>query len=66
MEIGVTFIKDRKSKSVDDELAKRIITKAGQNGLHLVFGGTEIFGFAPLTIERSILDKGIQIFFRKY
>lgn len=63
MEIGVEFVSDKKSKKPNEKLAKRVIDKCFEKGLHLVLGdGGNIQIMPPLTIERKDLDKGIAIF----
>lgn len=62
MEIGVQFL-NPKTKKIDNEFALKVIRHAHEKGLHLVFGGDgNIQIMPPLTIERSTLDKGIDIF----
>jgi 4-aminobutyrate aminotransferase-like enzyme len=64
MEIGVTFIKDKKNMIVDDAFAIKAIEKSYKNGLHLIFGGDgNIQIMPPLTTERKILDQGLDILF---
>ena len=62
MEIGIDFVRDKKSKKADQKFAKKIVKQALKNGLHLVLGdGGNIQLMPPLTIERKVLDKGIDI-----
>lgn len=63
MEIGVDFVKNKESKEPDGKFAAKVIDNAFHSGLHLVLGdGGNIQLMPPLTIERSVLDKGIEIF----
>ncbi len=63
MEVGVDFVKSKSSKEPNEAFAQKVITKAYKNGLHLVLGsGGNIQLMPPLTIEKSVLDKGIEIF----
>lgn len=58
MEVGVHFRKIKNQAS----LTRKIIAKAHQNGLHLAYSNDynqQIM--PPLTIERKVLDKGIDI-----
>lgn len=62
MEIGIDFVKDKENKKPDSKYAKRVINKAYSKGLHLVLGDDGNIQLMPsLTIEKSVLNKGIEI-----
>lgn len=60
MEIGVMFVKDKKSMKPYADLAKKVVSRAYADGLHLVFGD---FGsiqlMPPVTISSAVLKQGI-------
>ncbi|PIY71529.1 hypothetical protein COY87_05715 [Candidatus Roizmanbacteria bacterium CG_4_10_14_0_8_um_filter_33_9] len=59
MEIGVHLRKNEKSKM------REMIEKAGRLGLHLAYADDYNFQIMPpLTIERDVLNKGIEIFIK--
>jgi acetylornithine/N-succinyldiaminopimelate aminotransferase len=63
MEIGVDFVKDKKSKEKNTELVEKVVEKAFQNGLHLVSDHeSNIQLMPPLTIDKKILSEGLDIF----
>lgn len=63
MEIGVTFIQNKKLHKPNDFLAKKIAERAFKKGLNLVFGGDgNIQIMPPLTIPRKLLDQGLELF----
>jgi 4-aminobutyrate aminotransferase-like enzyme len=62
MEFGLHFITGKETNAPDDAIAKQVIRKAYENGLHVVFGGDgNIQIMPPLTISREVLEKGIDI-----
>jgi len=62
MEIGLDIVKDKSSKEVDPEAAKKLVSEAYKNGLHIVLGdGGNIQLMPPLTIEKGRLDAGLDI-----
>jgi 4-aminobutyrate aminotransferase-like enzyme len=62
MEIGVTFIKDKKSKQPDTEVIKKIVSEAHKKGLHIVDGGDgNIQLMPPLTTPQNVLNEGVDI-----
>jgi 4-aminobutyrate aminotransferase-like enzyme len=64
MEIGLHFVKDKKIKIPDDDLANAVINYAYKNGLHLIFGGDgNIQIMPPLTTPVEVLQKGLDILF---
>lgn len=63
MEIGVVFVKDKKTKEADTDFCQKVIEKAYKKGLHIVYGDEgSIQLMPPLTIEQEVLDEGIDIF----
>ncbi len=63
MEIGVDFVKDKKSKEKNSKLIVDVVSNCRKNGLHTVCDlDSNIQIMPPLVIERSILDKGLDIF----
>ncbi|OGM21917.1 hypothetical protein A2863_04710 [Candidatus Woesebacteria bacterium RIFCSPHIGHO2_01_FULL_38_9b] len=62
MEIGIEIVLDRKTKSKNPALLKKIINVARENGLHLVGDNESVIQLMPpLTIDRASLDKGLEI-----
>ncbi len=62
MEIGLTFVTDKTTHKLNDELAKKIIARAYKMGLHLIFGGDgNIQIMPPLTTPKNVLEEGIEI-----
>lgn len=63
MEIGVTFVKDKASKTPHAELAKNVIARSFTKGLHLILGEDgNIQIMPPLTIPKQVLQEGLEIF----
>lgn len=63
MVVGVEFIKNERDKTPDPDYAKKIVEIGYQKGLHLVLGDQgNIQLMPPLTIEKPVLEKGIEIF----
>ncbi len=63
MEIGVMFVKNKKSMKPDDSTALNVIQKSYEKGLHLIFGGDgNIQIMPPLIIDKKTLQKGVDIF----
>jgi 4-aminobutyrate aminotransferase-like enzyme len=61
MEIGLHFVKNE-TLNPDNDLAKQVINKAYENGLHLIFGGDgNIQIMPPLTTPKDVLQKGLEI-----
>jgi len=62
MEIGITFVKNNKSKLPDDEFTMKVVTEAYKNGLYMYFGGDgNIQIMPPLTTPKKVLNEGIEI-----
>lgn len=62
MEVGLEMVKGNNSLEPDNEAGKAVVKKAYENGLHLILGdGGNIQIMPPLTINRAILDEGIEI-----
>lgn len=62
MEIGVDFVKDRKTKKRNTDLVIKIVDTANQQGLHILCDyDSNIQLMPPLTIERKTLDHGLDI-----
>lgn len=65
MEIGVCFVKDKKTKKQNLDLAINIVQTAKAKGLYIPLGDdANIQLMPPLTIERKDLDKGLEIFIK--
>ncbi|HLD92174.1 MAG TPA: aspartate aminotransferase family protein [Patescibacteria group bacterium] len=63
MEIGIMFVKDKKSMDFDDAYANKVIKECYKKGLHLILGGDgNIQIMPPLTIDRKVLDDGLDKF----
>ena len=61
--IGVEFVKDRKSKTADEELCNRVVELAFERGLILLSCGKSVIRVAPpLCITKSEVDEGLTIF----
>ena len=61
MEIGIEFL-DKERANPDREYARQVVDAAYKKGLHLTLGdGGNIQIMPPLTIEREVLDRGIDI-----
>lgn len=62
MEIGIDFVKDKKTKKKDPEIIEKIVEKAFARGLHIVCDhDSNIQLMPPLTISRKNLNKGLEI-----
>ncbi len=62
MEIGVDLVTDRKSKGKNTNLWREVVTAAKNAGLYLSGDGESVIQLMPpLTIERNVLDEGIEI-----
>lgn len=62
MEIGVDFVKDKKSKEKNEKLVDEVVEKAFQEGLQLVSDHeSNIQIMPPLTIKEKALDEGLEI-----
>lgn len=65
MEIGVMFVRDKKSLEPNNEFAKKVVNLSFQRGLHMVFGGDgNIQIMPPLTTPKGVLEEGIDIFIK--
>ncbi len=63
MELGITFVENGKTRKPNDALAKSIIKKSFDQGLHLILGENgNIQIMPPLTTPKKVLEKGIEIF----
>jgi len=62
LEIGITFVKNKEKKIVDESLALKVADKAFSKGLYILYGDDgNIQLMPPLIISRSDLNKGIEI-----
>ncbi|MFC1647010.1 aspartate aminotransferase family protein [Patescibacteria group bacterium] len=62
LEIGLTFVKAKKTKGRDNDMAKKVISTAYKKGLHLALGGEgNIQIMPPLTTSRKVLDEGLEM-----
>jgi 4-aminobutyrate aminotransferase-like enzyme len=63
LEIGVDFVKNKKTKEKNTSLADKIVVECRNNGLHVIFDEeSNIQLMPPLVIERSVLKQGLEIF----
>ncbi len=61
--IGVEFVKDRKSKTPDEEMCNRVVELAFERGLILLSCGKSVIRIAPpLCITKAEVDEGLTIF----
>jgi len=61
--IGVEFVKDRKSKTPDEEVSSKVAELAFERGLILLSCGKSVIRIAPpLCITRAEVDEGLTIF----
>lgn len=62
LEIGLDLVKDKKTKEKNADLAKKVVMKAFDKGLHLVCDGESNIQIMPtLIMEKEALDKGLDI-----
>lgn len=62
MEIGIDFVKSKKTKEKNKQLAEKIVDETLKKGLHTISDhDSTIQLMPPLTIERKTLDKGLEI-----
>ncbi|MBL7159482.1 aspartate aminotransferase family protein [Candidatus Microgenomates bacterium] len=62
MEIGIDFVKNKKTKEKDPEIIEKIVEKAFSRGLHIVCDhDSNIQLMPPLIISRKDLNKGLDI-----
>lgn len=63
LEIGIELVKNRDSREPDKEAVLAIINSCTRDGLHLVWSRrtTTLMIMPPLTIDRKILDMGLDI-----
>lgn len=62
LEIGLDFVKNKKGKVKNTELLIKVVNKAIKKGLHLVTDNESVIQIMPpLTIERKVLDAGLEI-----
>lgn len=63
MEIGIDFVKSKKTKEKNKQLVVRIVDETLRKGLHTISDhDSTIQLMPPLIIERRTLDKGLEIF----
>ncbi len=63
MLIGIDLVKNKKTKEKNTELVEKTVKKAWEKRLHIVCDHESVIQLMPpLTIERNLLDKGIEIF----
>jgi 4-aminobutyrate aminotransferase len=63
--IGVEFVQDRQTKVAAEKLRDRVVDLAFSTGLLTLGCGKSVIRFAPpLSISRSEIDEGIEIFER--
>ncbi len=61
--IGVEFVRDRKSKTPDEEFRERVADLAFERGLILLGCGKSVIRIAPpLSVSRVEIDEGLTIF----
>jgi 4-aminobutyrate aminotransferase-like enzyme len=59
MEIGMQFVRLGKP---DDQIARHVVSKSFERGLHVIFGGNgNIQIMPPLTTPKDVLEKGVEI-----
>lgn len=62
MELAITFVQDKKTNEFNSNIAQKVVRRARDSGLFLVFGGDgNIQIMPPLTIEQDVLEKGVDI-----
>lgn len=62
MEIGIDFVKDKTTKEKNTEFMMQAYDKMFHNGLHVVTDYESVIPvMPPLTIEKELLDEGIDI-----
>jgi len=62
MEIGIDLVQDGQTQMNNTEMVEKVVSLAYQKGLHLVSDHESVIQLMPpLTIERKVLDKGLEI-----
>ena len=62
LEVGLSFVKDKKSLEANEKVALQVVAKAKEKGLFMLYGDDgNIQLMPPLTIERNDMDKGFDI-----
>lgn len=62
MLIGIDFVKNKETKQKYPEFTEKVVNNAWKKGLHLVCDHESVIQLMPpLTIEKEVLDKGLDI-----